>query len=335
MFLSTLLTFVVFVIVFGLLVFVHEMGHFLAARLTGTGVGEFSIGLGPEIWSKQGEKTKWTLRAIPFGGYCSIEGQEESSKSKTSYTKKSYWQKMFILSGGVIMNFLLAVVLYYFLIGGLSGFQAAFPKIGDIDFIFGRQETFATTGTAFTEVMEDSPAYEAGIDPYGEILRVNDQRIYTTDELIDLLVGNTGKEVDLEISYATDGIETETKYYSVIPNKSGQIGVQLQMEDAYVVYYEGLSKPFVGFAHSINLLQFQVKALGSLIGESVSTRDITPVAENVSGPVGIFAGVDIFLTVGGFVGVLNLLGLLSLALAFFNILPFPALDGGHMTILNV
>jgi regulator of sigma E protease len=333
--LNFLLISVIFLFVFGLLVFIHELGHFLASRLTGTKVVEFAIGFGPQIIAWKGKETNWVLRAVPFGGYCQIEGQEEFKDAPDSYSSKNYLQKVFILSGGVLMNFLLSVVIFYVIVGGMSNFVAVFPKISETNFIFGQQEEFSTSTTTYEKVIADLPAEKAGFKEAGTIKMIGGKEIYTSDAIFETLAQYKNKEVEIAVSYEDGGVNDKLEKYKVTPTKEGRIGVMLKESPAYLVKYEGVEKFFVGVVHSINLLQFQVEGIASLISESNSTGSITPVAKNVSSPIGIFVGVKAFFSVAGFLGILNLLGLLSLALAFFNILPFPALDGGHIVIVTI
>ena len=108
---STILYILVAVVIFGVLIAVHELGHFLAAKSCGVTVNEFSIGMGPKLWQKEKGETLYTLRAIPCGGFCAMEGEEEESDDPRAFCSKAVWQKLIILVAGSVMNFLLGFLL--------------------------------------------------------------------------------------------------------------------------------------------------------------------------------------------------------------------------------
>ncbi len=104
------MTAIVFIIVFGMLVFIHELGHFATAKAAGITVHEFALGMGPKIFSYQGEETLYSLRALPIGGYVRMEGEDEESEEDGSFSKKSPWKRLAVIAAGPFMNFVLAIV---------------------------------------------------------------------------------------------------------------------------------------------------------------------------------------------------------------------------------
>ena len=109
--LQTIFTILIAILVFGLLIFIHELGHFLAAKRMGIRVNEFAIGMGPTLLKKQGKETKYSLRALPFGGFCAMEGENDDSETEGSYFTKPAWRKIVVIIAGPFMNLLLGFVL--------------------------------------------------------------------------------------------------------------------------------------------------------------------------------------------------------------------------------
>ena len=105
-----------------MLIAVHELGHFLAAKLCGVRVNEFSIGMGPLLWKKEGEETRYTLRLLPIGGFCAMEGEDEDTGDQRSFVRQGFWKKFVILAAGAFMNFLTGVLVLLILFGGASAF---------------------------------------------------------------------------------------------------------------------------------------------------------------------------------------------------------------------
>ena len=110
------------VAIFGVLIAVHELGHFLAAKLCGVRVNEFSIGMGPLIWHRDGGETQYSLRLLPLGGFCAMEGEDEDTGDSRSFVRQGFWKKFVILAAGAFMNFAAGVVILLFLYAGASGF---------------------------------------------------------------------------------------------------------------------------------------------------------------------------------------------------------------------
>ena len=152
---------IAFIIVIGILVFIHEFGHFIAARICGVGVEVFSLGFGPKILKKQVGRTQYCLAAIPLGGYVKMVGEEPGSTIdpkdvNASFSHKSLLQKTFIVAAGPFFNFFLAIFIFYVLYQ-FSGIYLVKPIVGD--------------------VMEDSPAIAAGIKPGDVIKQINQKKI--------------------------------------------------------------------------------------------------------------------------------------------------------------
>ena len=110
------------ILVFGVLIAVHELGHFVAAKLCGVKVNEFSIGMGPLVWQKRKGETEYSLRALPIGGFCAMEGEDEDTGDSRSFVRQGFWKKFIILAAGSLMNFITGVVILLVLYAGATGF---------------------------------------------------------------------------------------------------------------------------------------------------------------------------------------------------------------------
>ena len=138
--LSILITIAIFIVVIGVVVFVHELGHFIAAKTTGMKVEEFALGMGPKIWSIKRGETEYMLKIFPIGGYVKILGEEEQVKSDESFSEKSVGERMFVAFAGVMMNFLLAVALFFIVLIARDFTYAGIPYYEDFKVVFGQQE---------------------------------------------------------------------------------------------------------------------------------------------------------------------------------------------------
>ena len=162
-----LIDLIVFFLILGIVILVHEFGHFVAAKKTGVPVNEFGIGFPPKIWKKKKGETEYFIGAIPFGGLCAIDGENEEKES--IYDSKKTWQKLWICGGGIIMNILFASLLFYFLIG-FSGFNFTQGMVfSEYEFPFGTQENYPM----IVGIQENSPAYNSGIEVGDYIVSIN------------------------------------------------------------------------------------------------------------------------------------------------------------------
>ncbi len=328
MFLSIFVT----ILILSFLVISHEFGHFIVAKKTGVKVEEFGIGYPPRIWGIKKGETIYSFNLIPFGGFVRLYGEErkegEYEKDPRSFNAKSVKVKALILSAGVIMNFLVAVVIFYFLLG-FSGFKSKQSLIFDYHFPFGKQENFVLVSF----VAKNSPAEKIGLKPGTIILSINNQSVDSPEKVIQLTNQNKGKEILLKVK---DFQSEEIRMIKVIPRESfpqgeGPLGIGI-IGMSEISYNSFLEKMSVGFLHSANLLHYSVVVFGHLIKESFQKKNIKVLSSGVAGPIGILAMTKVTLVQGLF-SVLNLLALISLALVMVNIIPFPALDGGRLFFL--
>ena len=323
---------IVFILILSFLIFVHELGHFICAKATGVKVEEFCIGFPPRIWQKKKGDTLYAIGAIPFGGFNKIYGEIDTQKIKDpkSFSSKPIRIRALITIGGVAMNVLLAVIIFYFLLG-FSGFQSHQSLIFDYQFPFGKQENFVIIG----DIAQNSPAEEQGIEAGDIIIEANGIGFENSKEFISFIEENKGKEISL---YLENFSTQKTKNITVIPRidppaGEGALGVALG-NIAEISYPSLLEKSSSGFLHSFNILHYSFFGLGHIIKISFQQKDIKPLSSSVAGPVGILHFTELTIE-AGITAVITLLAVISLALALFNILPIPALDGGKLVFLGI
>ncbi|MBN2101155.1 site-2 protease family protein [Candidatus Dojkabacteria bacterium] len=328
---STIITVLLFVLIIGVVVTIHEVGHYAAARLSGMLVEEFSFGFGPKLVSKKWGDTEYMIKLFPLGGYVKILGEEMEIKDKRSFSEKSIISRMFVAVAGVLMNFLLAVVLFYIVLGARGFSYEGIPYYENLNLWFGDQEEFYAYNVTVIGITDDGGADKAGLEEPFEILGVDGNPVESVKDLKDELEGKEEKTVDLTIY--KDG---EEKDVEVVENKEGLIGVELASDFKLIrVEYNGVERIFAGFLHFANMTKANIFVFGRLISKSVEEKSVKPVATSVSGPIGLFVVIDLVREFAGTVGILDLIATLNLTLVIINILPFPALDGGHVLFMTI
>lgn len=284
------------VILFAVMIFPHELGHFLAARAVGVQVNEFSFGMGPAIWKKEKNGTLYAVRVFPIGGYCAMEGEDDDSDHEGSFSSKTAGQKFLVLAAGAFMNVVICVLLFM-IVFSVSG--------------------MTTTTVAKTEA--GKPAYTAGIQKGDRITQVNQQNVKSWENIGTIVQKQKGKSITVTVQRGG-----EEKTFSMQPVKS---------QGRYLIGIEPVlsHNPLKAFVRSIRATgyaaEFMYKTLGQLITGGAGMKD-------VSGPVGIVTAVHKTVRYG-FMYFLSFTAFISLNLAIVNLLPLPALDGGRILFLLI
>jgi regulator of sigma E protease len=326
-----LLALIIFLLIFSFLIISHELGHFLVAKRLGIKVEEFGIGYPPRIFGKKIGETIYSVNWIPFGGFVRICGEnpdEENIKDPRSFANRPPRQKAAVLLAGVAANFLVAIILFYFLLG-FNGFQTYQSQFFDYQFPFGQQKNFPT----ISGVKDGSPADLAGIEPFDLVLMGNGGELRDSNEVIFFINEHKGEEISLFLK----NIHTEEeKLVKVVPRLNppegeGATGISIS-DVSCLAYNSPIEKIFSGPLHSLNLVHFSGSAMGYLAKASIAERDIEPISSSVSGPVGILVFTKLSMT-GGVWQVFYLVAAISLALGVVNILPIPAADGGRLVFV--
>lgn len=325
---NIVLTLLAFILILGAIIFFHELGHFITAKISGVKVEEFAFGFGPQIFGIARGDTLYRINLLPIGGYVKMLGEEEESSAPGSFSIQPISKRMIIIVAGVTMNLILASVVYFIFLA-INNFTLVIPLLDSYDFKFGKVEkTFIIN---FVE--ENSPAEEAGLKP-GTIINSVDG-ITTLDSLSfrDYVLENEGKELTLRISDIYSEAETEVIIVPRVSPPEGQGAIGVVLLDAVRLNYYGVDRILSGLEHSLNMIGYSISVFKDLVVSAIKYKDITYVSENIHGPIGVYVATDMTLRTAGFVGLLDITGLMSATLAFINILPFPALDGGHVILL--
>ena len=307
-----LIDLILFILILGSIVFVHEFGHFMMAKLTGVYVYEFAIGMGPKLWSKKGKETEYTLRAIPIGGFCMMAGEDledddlkKVPKNKRLQSKKP-WQRFLIMFFGAGNNFIFAVLLL-FLIGLIWGGSSMEPVV--------------------TSVLKNSAAANSGIEAGDRILEINGHSISTTDDIsLYLAVADPEEASDIKVEKENDSIKT----YSVQPKKKkvdGQTTYQYGIGMEQEVEHGLLAAIQFTYKKTISIFKQMAVTVGYLFTGGISISQL-------SGPVGIFSIVG-DQSSAGIMNIIYLIAFLSINVGFINLLPIPAFDGGHILFIII
>lgn len=286
------------IIVFLLVVLLHEFGHFSVAKLVGIKVNEFSVGMGPKIFQKTKGETKYSLRALPIGGYVAMEGEDEESFDPRSFNNVSVFKRMAVVLAGVIMNFILAIFCFFIL----------FYFIG-----FG--------SNIIDTVIKDSPADAAGLTKGDKIVGVNYVRTDNLNDIVEEISKNNGKELNLNILRNNESINKK-----IMPKFSKE-------ENRYIIGFSSTrQRSFLGsFSLAFKQTGDVVKAIFSVFS---LIRDGKFTSDMISGPIGVISIIGQE-TSKGFLYLVQILAIISANLGVMNLIPIPGLDGGKFLLLII
>ncbi|KKQ66007.1 MAG: Site-2 protease, Metallo peptidase, MEROPS family M50B [Candidatus Daviesbacteria bacterium GW2011_GWA2_38_24] len=328
----------IFFVTIFILVIIHELGHFFAAKKFNIKVLEFGFGLPPKLFGKKWGETLVSLNWLPFGGFVKLKGEDDDDpKALTdprSFASQNVWKRITVVAAGVLMNLVLAWVIYYGLIA-FQGFKVQIPLLVEHDFV-GVSQTKETV-VIISNVASDSPASQVGIVQGDRIIAINDQFIENSEEFSNKIKENAGKKVTLTLS---DVSKNKFRNVEVTPRENppqgqGALGVALgSFKVANLEFAAFWQKLLAAPIHTFNLTSYSFEILGNTIRTAFVKKDIAPVGQTVAGPVGITSLIgDILRIDNPIIPYLEFLALLSLNLAIFNALPLPALDGGRLLFL--
>lgn len=316
-------TILLFIVVLSLLVFVHELGHFLMAKQMGMKVEEFGFGFPPRIFGVRRGGTDYTINWIPLGGFVRIKGESGDRKyDSDSFSSKPAWKRFIVLVAGVTMNVVLAAVL--FSVGFMMGMPAS------IDENLPQSANVTDKAIVITEVLEGSPAAEAGFVAGEEIISIDGQVFEFDSQLRDYIQSIGSAEISVIVK-ALDGTylthNVSTSYLEEIDRE----GLGIGFVSTGIVAYPFFSAIGHGVT-STGVITYEVaKAFYGLIRNLIVTQEV---GVELSGPVGI-AVMTGEVAALGFVYLLQFAAILSINLAILNIFPFPALDGGRVLFLVI
>ncbi len=311
---GTILNILLFIFILGILVFVHEFGHFMTAKRSGVYIYEFSIGMGPEVKSFKGKDgVKYSIRALPLGGYVQMAGEIYEDDDTKIIPKdkfmcnRPWYQRLVILVAGVFNNFLLAIVLLI-VIGAIWGSPSLKPVVGT--------------------VMEGYPAEKAGLKAGDTILAINGAKVGTWDKAqLLLLLKDKDGIYEIKVEHKNGKAETLKIKPKIIKDKDGNESKVFGIQTKAIVKRGLLPAIKYGFNKFCSTVEQMWLTLESLFTGGLSVKAL-------SGPVGIYTVVGASRK-SGIESVLFLIAYLSMNLGLMNILPIPALDGGHVLFLVI
>lgn len=338
---STVIPIIIFILILSAVIFIHEFGHFFFARRAGIFVEEFAMGMGPKLLSWRGKKlgldkpdgtpgeaTLYSIRMFPIGGFCKMRGQDEDvPDDPEAMNNKNVWQRILVIAGGSVMNFVMAFVLF-FIIVMLLGHPVA-EVVG---------------------ITPGMPGYEAGLRVGDRITHINGSRVTLYENFMfvldvdgsstmDVRVDRAGERVDLQI---TPIFDAEDEVYRIGFNPGRRIGLLTQVPDE--IMETGLFHRVTlggGIVTTAEMLGFHIQTPFRLLARLL-TRQGLPAGTGVMGPIGLAGQVtDVYQQViqysilDTFLIMLNIAAMISAALGIMNLLPIPALDGARLIFLAI
>lgn len=378
---------VIGLIVLMILVICHEFGHFIASRRNGVNVLEFGIGFPPRAiaWIKDPKTHKWrrfkksewdkgsitktvgidkensktagtsdkkifqdglvfSLNWIPIGGFCQMDGESAEDSRPGTFGRASFWKKTKILFAGVTMNWLVAFIVLTILA------WTGMPTFLDNQFTIKEDTRVDRIPVAVKSVHEGSPAAAAGFREGDYILKVNDQAVGYSNEIIKINEQNAGEKVTYTVKRQSEGAVDEEINLTATLNPTGAeylLGITMQSSESLA--YSTWSAPIVGAGLTLQMTGETFKGLGELVWNLVSgafrqfsfdgevresgREAISTVGDSVTGPVGILGIIFPSFVSGGFADTMFVMALISISLACMNVLPIPALDGGRWFLI--
>lgn len=306
----------IFLVALSILVLVHELGHFLMAKRADVKVEEFGLGLPPRIKGKKVGETVFSLNWLPIGGFCKLYGEDAEEKGERAFNNKSPWQKTKVVLGGVVMNLLLAVVIFT-TVYGILGVPSETDKVRIVG------------------VAKGSPAERVGIKEDDWVREVNGVEVRKPEELTSEVSKYKGKFVKLKVYKAMPAGRQVNKVEEEIlievrenpPVGEGGMGVAISnTEMVKVKWYEFYKGIYAGFKEAYFWGKIIVEGLTKMITSLLAGK----VPKDVSGPLGMFQATSSIKRSQGILAVIHFFGVVSVNLAIVNVLPFPALDGGRI-----
>ncbi len=336
-----IISIIIGIIIFTLIVLIHELGHFVSARRHGVHVEEFWLGLPPKakVIYKDKKKCKYTLNWIPFWGFIRMEGEDEVNekvrKSKTSFASKSILARMEIIMAGVFMNFVLAIVLLTFLF--TKGSEPVFLTQKDFDEYRDKWGIdIEREWVEVTYVEENGPAYNDGdgLMAGDEIYMVDGVNIVQAEDFINLIKPN--KELFVSVERIIEDNKKDWISFYITPNSQGKI-MSAFINQHDIKEIKKIKLPVhKAFIYSLNLSKrITVTTLYAFKNLVFSLFQHAEIPSNVAGPVGIFAMIHRISMEGNIDLLIQFTALISLSLAIMNSLPIPALDGWRFVFILV
>ncbi len=313
------------VVLLGILIFIHELGHFIFSKKLGVRVLKFSLGLGPKLVGKKIGDTEYLISAIPFGGYVKPLGEDIDEKIKDedkpfAFNYQPVWKKALIVFAGPFFNLLLTYLIFVFVLS--FGFSVPVPKIEAVS-------------TEINKIVKESPAEKAGLKTGDKIIAIDGKDIYSWDEVIVNVMHSAGKELEIKVERGKEILN-----FKIVPESYkaqdkngneiivGRIGIVKNKSVAELIESKSLlDAPVKGFEATYKSIYLIFDVIKGLFTGSVSLKTL-------GGPI-MIADVSAKIAPLGFVPYIMLMAMLSVNLGVLNLLPIPVLDGGHLLFFSI
>lgn len=318
--------------ILSVVIFVHELGHLIACKIKGVFVEEFALGLGPKIYSKKYGETIYSIRAFPIGGFNKIKGEEFDGDENVdtdprSFSNQSPGTRLFIILSGVILNIILAIILFYVILASMSYKFPLSSDFEDFEPVVGTLQMEVVGDVEYDGLVEGEGAFNAGMPEEGTVRSIDGEEIERSSELIEIVGEKKGEDVLVEVCQ-----EDDCDVYVVGVSEEGRIGIYILQNYYPYISYDGWERVFVGFGHILNWGKIFGIAFDDMFTEAEETGDYEQVALSVSGPVGLYVVVDILRDMG-WRPLVGIVADISLTVGLINLLPIPALDGGRAVMI--
>ena len=297
------------IVAFGIIIAIHELGHYLSAKALNVKVNEFAIGMGPKIISKQGKETLYSLRALPFGGFCTMEGEHEEGEEPDprSFLSQKRWRRIVILASGSLANILAAFIIIVILTAGAQGF----------------------VGTTLTNVVDSLPQEgPRELMPGDRIYAINGERLYYYDDFALLMHFNSGKPITFTIERDGELIEYQRRSYTVNGVEQFRYSIDFNIIENNILEtlrYSG--------AQAFRFMRMIRLSIAMMVSGAASVQDI-------SGPVGIVSAMNTIgqqapTTIAAIGNIVFFTAFIGVNVAVVNMLPIPAMDGGRILFIFI
>lgn len=291
------------ILLFLVLILIHEFGHFIAAKLLGVRVNEFAVGFGPKLFSRQGKETLYRFNLIPFGGYCAMEGEDESSTDTRAFCNKKPWRRFIIVAMGAVFNLLLGLII--------------------VAIVLAPSDRFASTVIGGFE--ENAVSEQTGLMVDDKILEVDGRKIYTTYDLSYAFTNVDDGKIDINV--LRDGKQKlleDVEFKTVEENGISYLTVDFSVYGIEKTVGSYITQTFkTAMSYCAVIWRSLLDMLGGKYGISA-----------VSGPVGVTAAIG-SVAKQNLSAVLPIMALISINLGLFNLFPIPALDGGRLLFILI